>query len=255
MSHLPVPPSTHSSALCPRPLTQDRLPNTLFLLNTQCRCVSVSGERAGAAACTDAVVMPQFTRIFAVVALASVGFVAAEYSGSLVDDIPAAAQAYIKELTDAAKVNARSDSGHGMKPVERGTTGDCSVGAPKCCNQVINNSGEKKTLAGLLGLNDVIGNIGLNCANIPINAVGAAVSASNFCKSSPVVSVGLWWWGPLNRLLTLVCPAVLHQRDPERPRQPGMHFAPPQLSTRLARLPPHIMTRVHHERRPWTRRG
>ena len=201
------------------------------------------------------VVMPQFTRIFAVVALASVGLVAADYSGSLVDDIPAAAQAYIKELTDAAKINARSDNGRGMKPVERGTTGDCSVGAPKCCNQVINDNKEKKTLAGLLGVNDVIGNIGLNCANIPINAVGAAVSASNFCKSSPVVSVGHWWWGAVNRLLTLVCPAVLHQRDPERPRQPGMHLAPPQLSTRLARLPPHIMTWVHHERRPWTRRG
>lgn len=120
-------------------------------------------------------------------AVAGAGLVAAQDSLSSTS-ISKEAMAYIDQLTEEHQAS-RSLNGRGVKPHARGSsTGDCSVGHVSCCNQVINDSEKKKTLAGLLGLDDVIGELALQCNNIPINVIGAAIDASNYCKSTPVVS-------------------------------------------------------------------
>lgn len=119
-------------------------------------------------------------------AVVSVGLVAAQDSLSSTS-ISKEAMAYIDQLTEEHKASRLLD-GRGVKPHARGSTGDCSIGHVSCCNQVINDSQKKKTLAGLLGLDDVIGELALQCNNIPINVIGAAIDASSYCKSIPVVS-------------------------------------------------------------------
>lgn len=132
----------------------------------------------------------QFLRVLSLLAMASATYVSASVNLSadgLVTEIPEAAVEYAHKLI-AEGAETRSLDGRGERPRVRGDVvkGDCSQGHVQCCDQTINDSQKKKTLAGLLGVNDVIGQIGLNCAQLPINGVGASFAVSNTCKSSPV---------------------------------------------------------------------
>lgn len=132
-------------------------------------------------------------------------------------DIPAEAKQYIDELLSSSKAlgskSARSEnwkhpshphpSHKPDPPKEEKSIGDCSQGNVQCCNQNIDGD-EKKKLVGLLGLNDVIGTIGLNCAQVPVNIIGGAVGVNNYCKSSPVCCKNV----TQNGLINLGCTAL-----------------------------------------------
>lgn len=57
----------------------------------------------------------------------------------------------------------RSQDGKGQRPSRRAnsTVGNCSTGTVSCCNQEITDESKKQTLAGLAGLDNVVGNIAL----------------------------------------------------------------------------------------------
>ncbi|SJX64891.1 hydrophobin 3 [Sporisorium reilianum f. sp. reilianum] len=94
---------------------------------------------------------------------------------------------YAEEEDAAMAKRTPSPHGHGQRPRPRGASehnnnGQCSVGKAQCCNQVIHDESKKKTLAGLLGFNNLAGSIGLNCQQIPV----LGVSLQSVCKSTPV---------------------------------------------------------------------
>ncbi|CAO1618923.1 unnamed protein product [Sympodiomycopsis kandeliae] len=109
---------------------------------------------------------------------------------------------YATELYPNLKNHAtRSENGSGQKPAalvhrehrrnaeDNSQTSDdnrgmCSVGNPVCCNQEVKNTDAKKQLAGLAGVGDLVGSIGLACQSLPIGI--APISLSNYCKSSPL---------------------------------------------------------------------
>ncbi|CAO1628644.1 unnamed protein product [Parajaminaea phylloscopi] len=63
-------------------------------------------------------------------------------------------------------------------------SGMCSVGSVSCCNQQITNADSKKQLAGLAGIQDLVGTIGLSCQQLPIGIL--PIDVSNYCKSTPL---------------------------------------------------------------------
>ncbi|PWN93745.1 hypothetical protein FA10DRAFT_264352 [Acaromyces ingoldii] len=133
----------------------------------------------------------QFLRVFSILAIASATYASASVNiaaDGLVTEIPEAAVKYAQSLLAEGSAGTGSLDGRGERPRKRGDVvkGDCSQGSVQCCDQTINDSQKKKTLAGLLGVNDVVGQIGLNCAQLPINGIGGSVAVSNTCKSSPV---------------------------------------------------------------------
>lgn len=113
-----------------------------------------------------------------------------------------AAMNYARELyPNLANHEARSENGKRQKPAnlahkvhrrnaeDNSKTSDdnrgmCSVGNPVCCNQEVKNEDKKKQLAGLAGVGDLVGSIGLACQNLPIGI--APIDLSNYCKSSPL---------------------------------------------------------------------
>ncbi|PWN87143.1 hypothetical protein FA10DRAFT_195980 [Acaromyces ingoldii] len=72
------------------------------------------------------------------------------------------------------------------------STGSCSTGKVQCCSTTVrfHDGAEAKKTAALLGLNDLAGMIGIQCQDVPINIIGAAVNVDNHCKSSPVCCTG-----------------------------------------------------------------
>lgn len=96
---------------------------------------------------------------------------------------------YAAEEDEAMAKRTPSLNGRGQRPRPRNSSssehnnnGQCSVGEAKCCSQVITDEGKKKTLAGLLGFNNLVGDIGLNCQQIPV----LGVSLQSICKATPV---------------------------------------------------------------------
>lgn len=110
---------------------------------------------------------------------------------------------YAKSLYPGLNDLSDSPDGRGAKPaaltpkdVRRADTnstnisgdddnrGMCSIGQVSCCNQQITNADQKKQLAGLAGINDLVGTIGLSCQQLPIGILPIAVA--NYCKSTPL---------------------------------------------------------------------
>ncbi|CAO1617659.1 unnamed protein product [Sympodiomycopsis kandeliae] len=63
--------------------------------------------------------------------------------------------------------------------------GACAVGAPQCCNSLLDGADASKT-AALVGLDKVVGLVGLQCQHIPVNVIGVAAELDNNCKTTPV---------------------------------------------------------------------
>ncbi|PWN96596.1 hypothetical protein FA09DRAFT_299552 [Tilletiopsis washingtonensis] len=74
-----------------------------------------------------------------------------------------------------------------MRPkARRHATGQCSVGTPQCCNQVVHDQAKKDVFSALAGIKELTGPIALDCFQLPVNVIGAALAAQNTCKSTPM---------------------------------------------------------------------
>ncbi|CAO1630035.1 unnamed protein product [Parajaminaea phylloscopi] len=74
-------------------------------------------------------------------------------------------------------------------PAGTNLAGSCSVGKPQCCNSILSEADASKQ-ADFLGLGKVVGAIGLQCQQIPINIIGVAAALDNQCKTTPVCCQG-----------------------------------------------------------------
>ncbi|CEH19301.1 Hydrophobin [Ceraceosorus bombacis] len=82
-------------------------------------------------------------------------------------------------------------------------SGPCSQGKAQCCDQTL--SGDKAdTLISALGVQQVLGDVGINCVNLPINVIGGAASLTNTCKNTPVCCQNV----TQNGLINLGCSAL-----------------------------------------------
>ncbi|PWN46844.1 hypothetical protein IE53DRAFT_336374 [Violaceomyces palustris] len=60
-------------------------------------------------------------------------------------------------------------------------SGQCSVSGVSCCQQIVSDDSTKKQLAGLAGINEILGNVGLICDQVPV----IAGAVQNTCKTTP----------------------------------------------------------------------
>jgi Fungal hydrophobin len=128
--------------------------------------------------------------------------------------LPQSAITYILEQTGVDLNNK-----HDLKPIQlkmetvqkrQGASGDvvnvngnCSQGKVQCCNSIM--SGQKaKTVSSLLDLDEFIGDVGINCVQLPVNVIGVSGAISNQCKSTPVCCQNV----TQNGLINLGCNAL-----------------------------------------------
>lgn len=81
--------------------------------------------------------------------------------------------------------------------------GDCSQGKAQCCDTTMSGA-DANSLSALLGVDNLAGQIGINCVNLPINVIGVSGSLSNICKSTPVCCQNV----TQNGLVNLGCSAL-----------------------------------------------
>lgn len=58
----------------------------------------------------------------------------------------------------------------------------------------VHSGNDAKSVKSLLGLNDVAGDVGLSCQQVPINVIGVAAAVQQQCKSTPVCCTGSHAW-------------------------------------------------------------
>ena len=93
---------------------------------------------------------------------------------------------------------------------------NCDVKNVQCCESTMSRSEAKKEFAGLLGLDGLVGNLGLNCnvslrivvyagrmlIGLPLQPIG--ISAISSCKSTPVCCSQVHQSG-LSKSIVLIC--------------------------------------------------
>jgi len=81
--------------------------------------------------------------------------------------------AYIHKIAAEQPVGVGSIDGRGERPTRRAdSVGNCSTGTAQCCNQVITDDSAKHTIAGLAGLNSIVGDIALVSLMLLIVIIG-----------------------------------------------------------------------------------
>ena len=87
--------------------------------------------------------------------------------------LPEAAEVFAKSLL--AQANIGNVAGRAMRPkARRHATGQCSVGTPQCCNQVVHDQAKKDVFSALAGIKELTGPIALDCFQLPVNVIGVA---------------------------------------------------------------------------------
>lgn len=135
-------------------------------------------------------------------------------SGSDVSQIPQAAVEYVLAQTGINLLQRRRMEPMPIAKMEDvqkrqgggeavAVNGNCSQGKAQCCNQSISGKKADK-LGGLLGVTDVVGAIGIDCVNLPINVIGVSGALSNTCKNTPVCCTNV----TQNGLINLGCNAL-----------------------------------------------